>query len=126
MPPSHSLTLRSKCGGPSQIVMPPKMTHNEFDVYQDLVKPIKHFLTDNHIGNTLTKSPFVAVVSRAVREPPFHIQRLLTTKEDKKLMEELLLKLCEEPELEKSQISCQYPDRDGVEKKMEPIGGAEI
>jgi hypothetical protein len=115
VPPSHSLALRSKCGGPSQIVMPPKMTHNEFEVYQDLVKPIKSFLTDNHIGNTVTKSPSVAAVGTSVREPPFHIQRLLTSKDDLKLMEELLLKLYEEPKIEESRMSCQYPDRGGEE-----------
>ena len=115
MPPSHSLALRSKCGGPSQIVMPPKMTHNDFEVYQDLVKPIKSFLTDNNIKNTVTKSPCVAAVATSVREPPFHIQRLLTSKEDQKLMKELLLKLNEEPKIEESRISCQYPDRGGVE-----------
>jgi len=63
----------------------------------------------------VTKSPSVIAVGTSVREPPFHIQRLLTSKEDLKLMEELLLKLNEEPKNEESRISCQYPERGGVE-----------
>jgi fermentation-respiration switch protein FrsA (DUF1100 family) len=40
IPESHAIELHRNCGGPSKLIMPKLMTHNEYNVLLDLVKPI--------------------------------------------------------------------------------------
>lgn len=40
IPDTHSIELHSKCGGPAKLIMPKNMTHNFYEIYHDLVKPI--------------------------------------------------------------------------------------
>lgn len=40
IPESHAIELHKNCSAPSKLIMPEKMTHNDFDIYNDLVKPI--------------------------------------------------------------------------------------
>lgn len=40
----HSKSLYKKCGGPSAIIMPKNMDHNEFDFIDDLIEPFHKFL----------------------------------------------------------------------------------
>jgi hypothetical protein len=40
IPDTHAIELHTKCNGPSKLVMPEQMSHNDFDVYNDLVKPM--------------------------------------------------------------------------------------
>lgn len=40
IPESHAIELHQNCAGPSKLIMPKNMTHNEYDIYSDLVKPI--------------------------------------------------------------------------------------
>ena len=44
IPYSHSKELHDKCGGPSSLIMPAKMDHNDFDFCEDLITPFFHFL----------------------------------------------------------------------------------
>jgi len=44
IPYSHAQQLHDKCQGQTQLVLPTEMTHNDFDFYSDLIKPIFHFL----------------------------------------------------------------------------------
>jgi abhydrolase domain-containing protein 17 len=37
---SHAIRLHENCGGPSKLIMPANMTHNDFEMQQDLIKPI--------------------------------------------------------------------------------------
>lgn len=43
IPESHSVELHKSCGGPSKLIMPQYMTHNDFDLNSDIVKPIHQF-----------------------------------------------------------------------------------
>mmetsp|Transcript_27363 Transcript_27363/g.26424 ORF Transcript_27363/g.26424 Transcript_27363/m.26424 type:complete len:143 (+) Transcript_27363:840-1268(+) len=40
----HSQELHMKCGGPSALIIPKDMDHNEFDFIDDLIKPFYYFL----------------------------------------------------------------------------------
>mmetsp|Transcript_15034 Transcript_15034/g.10914 ORF Transcript_15034/g.10914 Transcript_15034/m.10914 type:complete len:98 (+) Transcript_15034:782-1075(+) len=40
----HSQDLHAKCGGPSALIIPKEMDHNEFDFIDDLIKPYYYFL----------------------------------------------------------------------------------
>jgi fermentation-respiration switch protein FrsA (DUF1100 family) len=40
----HSQELHFKCGGPSALIMPKDMDHNEFDFIDDLIQPFYYFL----------------------------------------------------------------------------------
>ena len=40
----HSQALQAKCVGPSSIILPRAMDHNEFDFIDDLVQPFYNFL----------------------------------------------------------------------------------
>ena len=40
----HSLRLQAAVAGPTAIIMPPHMDHNEFDFIDDLVQPFFNFL----------------------------------------------------------------------------------
>lgn len=45
IPWDHAQQLHDSCKGQSYLVMPKEMTHNDFDFYQDLIKPLHQFLT---------------------------------------------------------------------------------
>lgn len=36
--------MNEHCGGPSQLILPKDMDHNEFDFYEDLTVPFSSFL----------------------------------------------------------------------------------
>ena len=55
IPYSHSQALHELCGGPSKLIMPRKMTHNEFDMQRDLFEPIKQFLVESNIVTSCVK-----------------------------------------------------------------------
>ena len=41
IPESHSIELYRNCGGPSKLIMPAGMTHNNCDMVVDLIRPIQ-------------------------------------------------------------------------------------
>lgn len=45
----HSQQMQAGVSGPSAIIMPPSMDHNEFDFIDDLVQPFYHFLEQMNI-----------------------------------------------------------------------------
>lgn len=49
IPFSHSQNLHMQCGGPSKLIMPKKMTHNEFDMIKDLFEPMRQFFVESNI-----------------------------------------------------------------------------
>ena len=44
IPISHALALKDRCYGPTFFLSPPNMTHNDFDFYEDLIRPLMRFL----------------------------------------------------------------------------------
>lgn len=44
IPYQHSQELHDLCKGETLMVLPTEMTHNDFDFFQDLIKPIHQFL----------------------------------------------------------------------------------
>jgi hypothetical protein len=56
IPESHAFLLHQNCAGPSKLIMPENMTHNDYDIYLDLVKPIFLFFSETNIHTTLTHS----------------------------------------------------------------------
>ncbi|CDW83543.1 UNKNOWN [Stylonychia lemnae] len=55
IPFSHSQHLHINCGGPSKLIMPKRMTHNEFDLQKDLFEPIKQFFIESNILTSSVK-----------------------------------------------------------------------
>ena len=44
IPISHAYALKDRCNGPTFFLSPPNMTHNDFDFYEDLIRPLMRFL----------------------------------------------------------------------------------
>lgn len=70
IPDSHAKELYSKCVGASRLIMPVEMTHNEYDIHTDVVKPISQFLTESNIMSTLLHSKRIIPVSSSLYLPP--------------------------------------------------------
>ena len=49
IPIDHAYALKEKCGGPTFFLSPHNMTHNEFDFYEDLIRPLMRFLCQINI-----------------------------------------------------------------------------
>jgi hypothetical protein len=49
---THSERLRSKCKCNSEIILPEMMTHNEFDFFKDLIRPILKFFSKINLSTT--------------------------------------------------------------------------
>ncbi len=49
VPLKHSEDLHYACGGPSALITPKDMDHNNFDFMRDLIKPFKQFLSGVNI-----------------------------------------------------------------------------
>ena len=52
IPVQQAQDLNNACGGPTFLVTPPNMTHNEFDFYEDLIRPLMQFLMQMHVLST--------------------------------------------------------------------------
>ena len=52
IPVEHAHELKERCFGPCTFVSPENMTHNRFDVYDDLIKPLKNFFVDDVYSNS--------------------------------------------------------------------------
>jgi fermentation-respiration switch protein FrsA (DUF1100 family) len=55
IPFSHSLELAKRTGGPYDLLIPEEMDHNEFDLYEDYLEPIKMFMKRNYLTITDNK-----------------------------------------------------------------------
>lgn len=44
IPYQHTLSLKNECQSPYEVVLPESMDHNNFDMYEDVIIPIKNFL----------------------------------------------------------------------------------
>ena len=49
IPIEHAYQLKDKCNGPTFFLSPPLMTHNDFDFYEDLIRPLMRFLCQVNI-----------------------------------------------------------------------------
>ena len=49
IPIEHAYKLKDRCFGPCTFLAPVMMTHNRFDVYEDLIRPLEHFLIKEEI-----------------------------------------------------------------------------
>ena len=49
IPIEHAQALNDACSGPTYMVNPPSMTHNDFDFYEDLIRPLMRFLIQSNI-----------------------------------------------------------------------------
>lgn len=70
IPESHAIELHENCLGPSKLIMPENMSHNEYDVYTDLVKPIHQFFTETNVLTTLSQRFFVRQPHWQLTLPP--------------------------------------------------------
>jgi len=52
IPISHAYELKDRCAGPTFFLSPPNMTHNDFDFYDDLIRPLMRFLCQINILQT--------------------------------------------------------------------------
>ena len=70
IPESHAIELHQNCAGPSKLIMPKNMTHNDYDIHSDLVKPIQQFFIESNITMALATSLQVKQVKSALTMPP--------------------------------------------------------
>ena len=66
----HSKELYYKCGGPSAIITPDKMDHNDFDMIKDFVKPFNSFLTQCNISIDAKKGHTFKLPKDIFEAPP--------------------------------------------------------
>ena len=52
IPVKHAHELQERCFGPCTFVSPANMTHNRFDVYDDVISPLKTFFVDDVYSNS--------------------------------------------------------------------------
>jgi len=52
IPIEQAYQLKDKCAGPTFFLSPPNMTHNDFDFYEDLIRPLMRFLCQINILQT--------------------------------------------------------------------------
>jgi hypothetical protein len=51
IPIEQAQQLNDACSGPSFMLSPPQMTHNDFDFYEDIIRPLMQFLVQSNILN---------------------------------------------------------------------------
>jgi len=81
---SHAIALHDKCGGPAKLIMPKDMTHNDFDVYKDLIQPINQFFVESNIVPTFAYGN-IGKLKRAMTMPPT-VVRDKTSKADLEML----------------------------------------
>lgn len=57
----HSQRLHDACGGQTTMILPTEMTHNDFDFYNDLIKPLLDFARQINM-NTLPNERLQKVI----------------------------------------------------------------
>lgn len=50
IPFTHSQELHTACAGPSQLLLPPEMDHNDFDFFNDLIRPFRSFMKQHGLS----------------------------------------------------------------------------
>jgi len=81
IPDTHAMELHDKCGGPSKLIMPENMTHNDYDIHSDLVKPIASFLRESYVVPSIAQSKVVQQVHWTLKIPPACIVSLASVKD---------------------------------------------
>ena len=70
IPFEHAQQLHEKCQGQTFMVLPTEMTHNDFDFYQDLIKPIFQFLLQIKLNTGPNKRFSKVVFNERLYIPP--------------------------------------------------------
>lgn len=52
IPVDQAQDLSERCFGPCTFISPEEMTHNRFDMYEDVIKPLTNFLVDDVYTNS--------------------------------------------------------------------------
>lgn len=73
IPESHAIELHQNCGGPSKLIMPAGMTHNDCDMLKDLIKPIEQFFLESNVVPTVTESTAIRKFKRSLHIPSAEI-----------------------------------------------------
>ena len=66
----HSQELHARCGGPTALIMPRDMDHNEFDFIDDLIQPFHQFLKQCDISCDLEGAEGKKTRCRSARTGP--------------------------------------------------------
>ena len=56
IPIEQAQQLNDACAGPTFLLSPPNMTHNDFDFYEDLIRPLMKFLVQANILSAFDES----------------------------------------------------------------------
>ncbi len=73
IPIDHAYKLKERCAGPTFFLSPANMTHNDFDFYEDLIRPLMRFLCQINILQSYDDD------SDFEREEPSDTSRILDT-----------------------------------------------
>ena len=88
IPDSHAIQLYETCGGPSKLIMPEGMTHNEFSMQKDIIKPMEQFFVESNVIPTVTEGN-ICKVDREMANPPSSIVEMASQK-DKDVLKQLI------------------------------------
>jgi len=81
---THAIQLHENCGGPSKLIMPATMTHNDFEVQSDLIEPLKQFFSESNVLPSLGIGN-IQKLKRKFTIPPDSIRKQATPAENERL-----------------------------------------
>jgi len=67
---SHAISLHENCGGPSKLIMPANMTHNDFEIQSDLIEPLKQFFLESNVVPSLNVGKILKLKRKFTIPPP--------------------------------------------------------
>lgn len=70
MPHEHGIALHEGCGGPSKLILPSEMNHNEFIMKSDILQPMETFFLESSVNVEIATSKVVPVKFKWTVPPP--------------------------------------------------------
>ena len=64
------MKLLSRCVAPSKLIVPEAMAHNEYNMSEDILKPICQFMQEISCATAVSQSKAIRPVPQAMRLPP--------------------------------------------------------
>jgi len=71
---THSIDLSKNCAGPYDLILPEKMDHNNFNMYEDFLDPIVEFFNRYNLMQANTKEERVILPKRVFEIPDIYFK----------------------------------------------------
>lgn len=92
IPLTHSQELRNNTGGPSELILPEDMDHNEFNLYEDFLDPISNFLRRHNLIEIPKNLKIVEIPKELFELPDYITNTDVQQNRDKDVFSKLLRK----------------------------------